>query len=1384
MNPLGSKTLSIVIRGASICFFFLVYFTNINAAIIESGITGNWNVGATWVGGVVPAATDDVVIKASHVVTVTNNETIVNVEVESTGELIVNATFTLICDGDILQNGIITVNGTLTNTGNITQVGIITVNGTLTNTGNILQDGTITIATGGIFNHANNTTNTITQNGTFNVNGTLNLNGGTYVINMVNSFSGGGVLNLENYNSFGPNVEWRPFIPVINFSANSDANWDGNIIFFLQNGTDFNFYDGGGQIALSSGFSSQGTFNIEGPGLHRLNSDFENQKTVNWNAGDLEGNKVFTNTSTFNALDAPSYFNMAIINVYPGEIFGGGVFGSLITNNIDAEITLPFDKTMTVNDVNCASKFQIDGTLNLVGGQIDISNSNCFSGIGTINVAGNISMVSSVEWKPAISTINFNSGSIAGSDLAIVFPVITTVNYYTSGLQLGGSGSIENKGTFNIEGTSSIIGSFTNYQGIVNLEAGDFSIIGGDFYNANLGQFNLNGGNSFSGTIFNEADINCNVNCNFVSPINNISGGTVDVKADKVLQIQSLNNDLDAILKGNGTIDALNGVAGDGSVQPGASPGTLNIIGNYTPGTLVAELWESGGNVTKDSIHVTGNVNLSSGTLNILTQGILPAGSYTILKCTGALTGVFTTVTGDPCVTVEYGSDFIILKVGVTKTWNGLNDVWSNASEWTPFGVPCIEDDVIINAGIVTLDIQPEMKSLTVNGGQVNNTSGSFSISAPTIFAIGTKCVVNQPLAFTGILDNNGKIQGISTIDISAATMVGGYGIWAPGNSAGDLTATGVYDNEIIEMEIKGPTNGSGNVEHDILEVSDDMKVSGKIEISWIGGTVPPATRTIMECDGGPGCRTQQFSTIILPIQCNGGCSIEYTDTQVRLRNDVPIEFIGTCIWQGGNSDWNTITNWSCNDVPNANDDVEINGGSVSVNVPVSVKSLKLTGGTLTGSNALTVLNALNWSGGTLGLTQPVTVGLANISGITTLGIGASLVLSQGGVLENPSITLENNSNLILSTNKSLEISQGTINSNAGTGAFINNGTLLKSGTGQFNFNSNLTNAGTLTANAGIFKILKNLTNNGLIKGAGILNLEQAGTVSMGNVNPGNSPGLLTIAGNYTNKNLIIEFLESGGVTTHDELEVTQTITLAGVDNDLVIDNIGGGTVPYGVYEFLYCNGTLPCRTGTFDEITYPAFCTGAECNLIYTDDGVKLNFQAALPVELSGWFGYKKDNAIILNWTTESEVNTEKFTVQRLHQSIWENISSTNAKGTPSMTSSYSLMDQFPQLGSNLYRLEMIDLDGQKMYSPIVAVSFDTQDDWKIYPNPANDYITIQTGNQKNGVYLLVNATGQVLVQQEFSQGEEMNISLSKLPKGIYCICFLGNSCKTFVKK
>jgi fibronectin-binding autotransporter adhesin len=102
------------------------------------------------------------------------------------------------------------------------------------------------------------------------------------------------------------------------------------------------------------------------------------------------------------------------------------------------------------------------------------------------------------------------------------------------------------------------------------------------------------------------------------------------------------------------TVQAGSGGGSNGVIAPGAgtgvSIGTLSVGGLTLPGTYTADV-QSGPNLN-DRIAVTGNVDLTGGTLNLPATNTYdpPANNtaYTLLTYTGALTGTFATVLNQP----------------------------------------------------------------------------------------------------------------------------------------------------------------------------------------------------------------------------------------------------------------------------------------------------------------------------------------------------------------------------------------------------------------------------------------------------------------------------------------------------------------------------------------------------------------------------------------------------------------------------------------------------------------------------------------------------------------------------------------------------------------
>ena len=91
------------------------------------------------------------------------------------------------------------------------------------------------------------------------------------------------------------------------------------------------------------------------------------------------------------------------------------------------------------------------------------------------------------------------------------------------------------------------------------------------------------------------------------------------------------------------------------------------------------------------------------------------------------------------------------------------------------------------------------------------------------------------------------------------------------------------------------------------------------------------------------------------------------------------------------------------------------------------------------------------------------------------------------------------------------------------------------------------------------------------------------------------------------------------------------------------------------------------------------------------------LNYsQGALPVELSSFSASVIGASIILNWTTETEVNNYGFDVERKSfMGSWEIISFVNGNGNSNSTKQYSFIDKNVYTGAYSYRLRQIDNDG-----------------------------------------------------------------------------------------
>lgn len=163
-------------------------------------------------------------------------------------------------------------------------------------------------------------------------------------------------------------------------------------------------------------------------------------------------------------------------------------------------------------------------------------------------------------------------------------------------------------------------------------------------------------------------------------------------------------------------------------------------------------------------------------------------------------------------------------------------------------------------------------------------------------------------------------------------------------------------------------------------------------------------------------------------------------------------------------------------------------------------------------------------------------------------------------------------------------------------------------------------------------------------------------------------------------------------------------------------------------------------------------------------------------PVEWGYFTGERMGDQVRLNWQTLQEVNNDRFVVERDNGAGFVAIGEVDGYGTSGQVQGYEFIDAAPQPGSNVYRLQQIDLDGSSSYSNRIEVSYlpPQKKLSGVYPNPVQDRFSFEVyGQQRQAVhYELVDLQGKSLRQDKAvvdKQVHSFSVPVSDLPPGMY---------------
>jgi hypothetical protein len=1099
-------------------------------ATLWTGVSGgSWDVASNWSTGVVPTATDDVIINpagSSTVIVIPNGVTATVKSLQMTSVLQIDAGGSL----DVATAS--TIAGTLNLAGSLSGAGNLTLSGTTNLSGGTFAGtGTLTIASGATLI----STGASTNNRSITNSGTVDLQSGALTTSTTftnqGTLKGSGTI-LGNVSSAGTVVPGNGSTPGILTVSGDFVQTSLGSLSVLVNGTTAG--SGYGQLAVTGSVALAGTLSLT----------MTNSSQVGDTYRVLDHNGAGLMTGSFQNLNEQATLVIGS-RVLQGTYIGGDGNNDLVlTHTGNASIWVG----STSGDWNTASNW----SGNAVPGSEDDVVINPGNSSTVITISSGTQTVKSLQ---SSAVLQINTGASLSLAAASTISGTLTLNGGTllgagnltlSGVTNASAGTFGGTGTITNSGTMTVIGAVNLNQALANTGTVLLSGAGGSL-TVNT-----------SGVVTNEAGGLLDLRAGSIALA---SGATAPTMANAGTLRRSTTTGTSTIaipVVSTGSFDIQLGTlllnAGGSSAGSTTIASASNL--NLATGTFA---FNSGASLTG-----SGTLNVSSGTVSITTDLTLPAINISggTLNGSGNLTLAGTSTWSGGTIG---GTGTLTIPAGATLTTSGtltLNRVLSNVGTLSIQSGSVSTTLAVTNSGSTTIN---SGASLTVTGAAYAQSGGGSTVNG----------ILNsdQTVSVTG-----GVLKGAGTVqaNVSNAATI------APGNGSttGILTVAGTYTQSAtgtLSIQANGTAVGTG---YSQLAVTDAVALSGNLTLTVGYGSTIGTSYQVLDNQSGATV-TGTFNGIAEGGRVLAVGKIHSVSYAAGTGNDLILTYTSNAITFVGttNPAWNVASNWSGGVVPGINDEVVIpSGKTVTIDEDqISVKSLSLAGtltiitpshgddgvltisspstveaggvlimndGFLHGAGALTINGTVNFNKGVMDGAGLLTVAS---SGILNLGTGTnSLTLYRP--LTNAGMVFVNTTgsvwvNSIASTTNLpggvFEIKSGNISFvGGGTAPTLSNiGTLKRTTTTSTStIGIPVVNTGTVEVQTGTLAITgatftqttgttlvtgilssnqSIVINGGTLRGTGTV---AAAVTNGGNISPGSpdSPGILTINGNYT----------------------------------------------------------------------------------------------------------------------------------------------------------------------------------------------------------------------------------------------------------------------------
>ncbi|MFD2515079.1 T9SS type A sorting domain-containing protein [Pontibacter locisalis] len=223
-----------------------------------------------------------------------------------------------------------------------------------------------------------------------------------------------------------------------------------------------------------------------------------------------------------------------------------------------------------------------------------------------------------------------------------------------------------------------------------------------------------------------------------------------------------------------------------------------------------------------------------------------------------------------------------------------------------------------------------------------------------------------------------------------------------------------------------------------------------------------------------------------------------------------------------------------------------------------------------------------------------------------------------------------------------------------------------------------------------------------------------------------------------------------------------------------------GGTAIGGAIQANYTTPSLDQTT------TYYVSTVGANgCESARTAVTATIT-PSPLPIQLAYFTGNTADNKVQLQWVTASEINNDRFEIERSKNGRnFEKIGTVKGNGNSAQMLRYNFTDANGGSGTVYYRLRQVDYNGEFSYSKVISFSLGNLPETGIveaYPNPFNSELKMIVTVPSTGEVSLeiVNTSGKIVYTDKKYMLEGVNdvyLPLSSLSSGLYVLKLSGTN-------